>query len=210
MAKSSFAGAGSARAVQTGRLVALRYPTPRDRTALMRLRIASREHLERWEPKPEHGFDPWGEAFFDNVLKTRRTDTRERLLVCLVESGEIAGMLSLSNIVRGPLQSCFLGYWIGVGFTGRGCMTEAVGLAVRHAFITLGLHRVEANIQSHNEASRAVVRKNGFRLEGYSPRYLQIAGRWADHERWAITAEETGSNRVSASGRSRVRSRPST
>jgi hypothetical protein len=32
----------------------------------------------------------------------------------------------------------------------------------------------------------ALVESLGFEREGYSPRYLKIAGRWRDHERWAI------------------------
>jgi ribosomal-protein-alanine N-acetyltransferase len=69
-------------------------------------------------------------------------------------------------------------------------MTEALDLALRHAFRTLKLHRIEANIQPENAASIALVRKLAFRLEGFSPRYLKIGGRWRDHERWAILREE--------------------
>ena len=41
-------------------------------------------------------------------------------------------------------------------------------------------------MQAGDEASRALVRTNGFELEGFSPGYLKICGHWRDHERWAI------------------------
>lgn len=69
-------------------------------------------------------------------------------------------------------------------------MTRAVELAVGHAFHELGLHRVESNIQPGNHRSRTLVQRLGFRLEGFSPRYLYIAGGWRDHERWAKLADD--------------------
>jgi ribosomal-protein-alanine N-acetyltransferase len=69
-------------------------------------------------------------------------------------------------------------------------MTEALQLALRHAFRTLRLHRIEANVEPGNEASLALVRRAGFTREGFSRRYLKIRGRWRDHERWALLAEE--------------------
>ena len=83
-----------------------------------------------------------------------------------------------------------LGYAIGAPYAGEGYMTEGIELVLRHAFGAMGLHRLEANIQPGNEPSIALAKRAGFRLEGFSPRYLKIDGRWRDHERWAILAEE--------------------
>ena len=89
-----------------------------------------------------------------------------------------------------------MGYYIGAPFAGRGYMTEAIRLMLRYAFRDLKLHRIEANIQPENVASIALVRRAGFRREGYSPRYLKISGRWRDHERWAILAEDWKAKRA--------------
>lgn len=99
--------------------------------------------------------------------------------------GELAGAINLTHVVMGALRSGYLGYFAFRGFEGRGLMTQGLEAVVRHAFRHLGLHRVEANIQPANAASIALAKRCGFRLEGFSPRYLKIAGRWRDHERWA-------------------------
>ena len=105
-------------------------------------------------------------------------------------SGRIVGVVNFSDIVRGALQGAYLGYYAVAGGTGRGLMTEALSFAIGHAFGDLGLHRLEANIQPSNAASLALARRLGFRREGFSPRYLCIAGRWRDHERWALLSDE--------------------
>ena len=109
-------------------------------------------------------------------------------------------MINLSEIVRGNFRSAYLGYYAFVPHAGRGHMTEGLALALRWAFRELHLHRVEANIQPGNAASRALVRRLGFRREGFSPRYLKIAGRWRDHERWALVAEDWRSSARTSTG----------
>ena len=104
----------------------------------------------------------------------------------IVEAGgELAGVVTLTNVVMGAFCSGYLGYYAFAGFEKRGLMATGLNAIVRHAFQVLGLHRVEANIQPGNAASIALARRCGFRLEGYSPKYLKIGGRWRDHERWA-------------------------
>jgi ribosomal-protein-alanine N-acetyltransferase len=100
--------------------------------------------------------------------------------------GDLVGVVNLTNVVRGTFQSGYLGYYAFAGHERRGLMKQALLQVVRHAFGTLGLHRLEANIQPANVASIGLVRACGFSREGYSPKYLKIAGRWRDHERWAL------------------------
>lgn len=102
--------------------------------------------------------------------------------------GAIAGFININNIVLGGFRCGSLGYGAFAHAAGRGLMGEALGLVMELAFGPLGLHRLEANIQPGNAASIALVRRAGFRLEGFSPDFLHIDGAWRDHERWAITA----------------------
>ncbi len=98
--------------------------------------------------------------------------------------------VNLNNIVRGALDSASVGYYrLGDGGT-RESLRSAVSAVVGHGFDSLGLHRLEANIQPSNTRSRELAESLGFRLEGLAVEYLRVGGQWQDHERWALLAHE--------------------
>jgi ribosomal-protein-alanine N-acetyltransferase len=103
----------------------------------------------------------------------------------------LLGGLSISNVRRGVAQAASLGYWIGVTHVGQGHMTDAVKAVLPFAFVTLGLHRLEAACLPHNHASTRVLQKIGFAREGLARRYLKINGVWQDHDLFALLLEDT-------------------
>jgi len=179
-----------------GSRVFLRAPVRSDREEFVALMRASRSFHRPWATAPtDHGR-------FDAYLADARRPDFEAMLVCRREDLAIVGFFNLSQIERGALQSAYLGYAVGKPFAGRGYMREGLEAVLRYAFQTLKLHRIEANIQPGNHASIALARGAGFKHEGFSPRYLKIGGRWRDHERWAILAEEWRARAENSSGRS--------
>jgi ribosomal-protein-alanine N-acetyltransferase len=110
-------------------------------------------------------------------------------LVRVKQTGELAGVVNLSEIVLNNFRSAYMGYYAFEPYAGRGYLAEGVGLVLDLAFTTLGLNRVEANVQPTNVRSLRLVRRLGFRKEGFSPQYLRIAGRFRDHVRTAMLAE---------------------
>ncbi|MCX4553938.1 GNAT family N-acetyltransferase [Streptomyces sp. NBC_01267] len=145
----------------------------------------SLHHPWLFPPEDTEGFLLYARRLIEDPAKAG-------FLVCAREgdpAGRIAGFININNIVEGAFLSGTLGYGAFAHAAGRGLMAEGLALVTRYAFGPLGLHRLEANIQPANEGSLALVRRAGFRLEGYSPDFLLIDGAWRDHQRWAITAE---------------------
>jgi [ribosomal protein S5]-alanine N-acetyltransferase len=171
-----------------GEKVLLRSPASRDRAEFVALNRASTGFHRGLVSPPKTP-----EQFATFLEKSRKEDS-VCLLICLVADGAIIGAINLSQIFRGGFQNAYIGYYIGGQYAGQGYMTEALQLALRYAFEHLKLHRLEANIQPGNLASISLVTRSGFVREGYSRRYLKVGGRWRDHERWAIIAEDWKSN----------------
>jgi [ribosomal protein S5]-alanine N-acetyltransferase len=174
-------------------VVELRAPRLFDASAWSRVRRRDRLHLESWEPTvPGNWSDNNGPLAWPGQWSTLRGLGRRGMslpFVILVD-GELAGQVTVGNVVRGSLCSAWIGYWVGTHATAGGVATSAVAMAVDHTFHSGGLHRLEATVRPENHASLRVLRKLGFREEGLFRRYLDVAGTWRDHLCFALTTED--------------------
>jgi len=176
-------GDRGARPTPPGDQVQVRAPTPGDREEfLARVRDSRRLHRP-WvhAPATPAAYRAWLRRAGPEFIP---------LLACRRSDGAIVGVVALSGIVLGNFRSAYLEYYAFRPFERHGYMTDALRVAVGLAFRRLGLHRLEANVQPGNAASIRLARRCGFRREGFSPRYLLVGGRWRDHERWAVRADQ--------------------
>lgn len=171
-----------------GEGIRLRHPGPDDYEAWAKLRGASRNHTQGWEP-----------AWADDELTRTAYKRRLRRYQQDMETGQgypffifrasdnvLVGACNLNNVRRGVLQAADIGYWVGLPYVRRGHARAAVRRVVTFAFGPLGLNRIEAATRPENEASRSLLLSVGFSPEGYARNYLKINGEWRDHLKFAI------------------------
>jgi len=175
--------------VITGKRLGLRHPCESDLVEFLDLNRAS-TCLHRGLVSPPKTVEE-----FKSYLEFSDRGDCQSFLISLLPGDAIVGSITLSQIFLRGFRSAYLGYYIGQPYANRGYMSEALQLVLKYAFDRIKLHRVEANIQPGNVASIALVRRAGFTQEGYSKRYLKIAGRWRDHERWALLSDDWKSSR---------------
>jgi len=157
---------------------------------LAKLLQANRGFLAPWEPvRDDDYFTVEGQrAVIRSALQRYEQGTTVPSVI-IDESDRVVGRITLNDIVRGPFQSCHLGYWLSAAANGRGLATAAVREIIRVAFEELGLHRIQAGTLLHNVRSQRVLERNGFVRFGVAPTYLNIAGKWQDHALYQIVDE---------------------
>jgi ribosomal-protein-alanine N-acetyltransferase len=168
----------------TGKHVCLRPLARSDATAMIRLTNQSARRCPGLIRRLK------GTAQFEELRKRYNGKEAFGFVICRKEDGLAVGGISLFEVIHRSRKSGVVGYLIGASYFRQGYATEALRLVLRFAFRQLKLHRVEANIQPHNVASLALVKRAGFTCEGHVRGFLKIAGKWRDHERWAILAED--------------------
>jgi [ribosomal protein S5]-alanine N-acetyltransferase len=165
----------------------------RDGSAWASIRLRDEHHLAPWEPDAP---GLWAQrntvAEWPGRWSALRAMARRGhgLPFAVTVDDAFAGQVMIGNVVRDPLWSAYVGYWLGSHLTGRGVTTVAVALAVDHCFGPVGLHRIEATVRPENVSSRRVLAKLGFREEGVFQRFLNVDGAWRDHLIYALNPED--------------------
>jgi RimJ/RimL family protein N-acetyltransferase len=160
----------------TGQRVVLR--AHRDSDLPRIVEACSDERTASWLPDlPSPYTTDDARAFVESRREQRATGAGLSWVVADPESDELLGNVSLFDLDRrGDAE---LGYWSHPSARGRGVMTEACGLVVRHAFVPeedggMGLRRLHVVAAEGNTASRRVIEANGFvqtsRLRQENPR----------------------------------------
>ena len=168
----------------------LRPPQESDEAAFLEAMTASRALHDPWI------FPPLTRGAYAAYLERVRREDHRGFLLLAREGGALLGVVNFNNIVRGSFLSCSLGYYATTLGARQGFMLEGLRRLCLWGLETLGLHRLEANIQPGNTRSLALVRRLGFRREGYSPAFLFLNGAWRDHERWTLVDPRPSLKRV--------------
>ncbi len=156
------------------------------------LRAQSRAFLRPWEPTWPR--DDLSRGSFRRRIRHYQRDIRSDyaypFFIFNKPGNAFIGGITLGNIRRGVAQSATIGYWVGERHARKGYMSTALPMLVEYAFSTLNLHRIEAACLPENTASIRLLKKCGFRQEGYARRYLRINGAWRDHVLFALLADD--------------------
>ncbi|EPY03090.1 NTP pyrophosphohydrolase [Magnetospirillum fulvum MGU-K5] len=168
--------------LRTARLV-LRLPTPADAASLPPL-------LDDWEvvrltariPHP-YGVDD-AAAFIAEQEQRRQSGQGVALLLERTIDGVVIGCVGFGLDAEGNPE---LGYWLGRAYWGQGYIVEAVRRLIRHLFETLGYASVWAQVHPDNAASKRVLAKLGFSLDGCVTCTLPARGESVVSPRFALT-----------------------
>jgi ribosomal-protein-alanine N-acetyltransferase len=176
----------------TGFRVHLRPPRQTDAAAFLAASRASRKLHGHWAKAPATRAE-----FTAFVNRYGGAEPHHAgFLVLHNDDGSLVGVYNFSQIIRNAFQSAYLGYYAFAPFAGGGYMADGLAVALDIAFRRLKLHRVEVNVQPTNRRSVALVERLSFTREGHSRRYVKIAGRWRDHVRFAMLAEDWRARRT--------------
>jgi ribosomal-protein-alanine N-acetyltransferase len=102
---------------------------------------------------------------------------------------KIIGTVSFSNIQPFIYSSCNIGYKFDKQYHHQGFALEAITRLIEIIFQDFKLHRIQAYIMPSNIASKNLIVRAGFTLEGVALKNICIRDVWEDHEQYSLVRD---------------------
>ncbi len=120
--------------------------------------------MKYWDDEPYQDLKNVGRLL--EILKDRITQQTGISwgLILKEKPDEVIGLLTYNHYQKNGLG--IIGYILNQKYWGHGIITEALDVFIQYGFHTLGVHRIEAHVESGNIASEKVLQKIGFQKEG--------------------------------------------
>lgn len=155
---------------------------------VLRFYEENKSAFESWEPKRANLFYtlPYQKASLSAEYHQMLEGKLIRYWIFLKDHPEeIIGSFCFQNFLRGPYQSCSIGYKLSEKYQHRGYALESIEKGLELLFEELPIHRVEAYIMPNNQPSIHLIEKLNFIFEGISYSYANVNGTWSDHLRYS-------------------------
>ncbi len=142
---------------------------------------ASAPEVSRWLPWCRPDYDEEKAAAYIRAVNQYSSQATEFSFGVFTNDvvEEHLGGVSLNRIEWGA-GCANLGYWMATHASGKGRGTGAAALMCRFGFQTLGLHRIQIQVEVGNEPSRRLAERLGGRLEGILRQRIRNGDTWAD------------------------------
>jgi RimJ/RimL family protein N-acetyltransferase len=175
-----------------GRSVHLRPPCSDDADALFRL--FSQPEVTRYWSRPPMKMRSEAEGLLAEMGEAFAARSALHWLVARRRGEAAIGTCALFHF-DGRDRCAEIGYALLPESWGLGFASEAVALALTWAFHTLGLQRVEADVDPRNARSRQLLQRLGFRSEGLMHGRLALGDAAREAEVFAMSAAAWRENR---------------
>ena len=176
--------------------VIIRHPKRRDWKAWVHLRRESYSFLQKWEPY--WALNQCNKSNYMRQLKLQRTKAaydQAYSFLCFEKYNKVLlGGINISNIQRGVIQTCNIGYWLGEKNTGKGYMQESIQAIIPYIYEQLKIHRIQAFTLEDNIPSRKLIEKVNFKKEGVLREAMKINNEWRDHVIYSLLLDDTKNN----------------
>jgi Acetyltransferases, including N-acetylases of ribosomal proteins len=170
----------------------IRFINESDTQQITGLEVRNRTFFQKYlfpQSDEFYTFEYQSQLINNNIIQ-RKKDRKYVFGIFDAGSNQLIGKISLANIMRGPLQTSEIGYYLDQQHNSRGHAYEGVCLAVKYGLEELGLNRIVAYVMPSNSASVNLLKKIGFQEEGLLRKYLMFNGKWEDHLLMSFLSED--------------------